>query len=298
MENKIILANIIDSCNYNCRYCYNVFPRNGIALNLDALYCFLNSLQISRCTPVMLNIEGGEPTLHKKLLNFCKQLQTLSNFKTYIYTNFSASTATYKDILSCMSINIVATWHLVDDAHTDDFLHKLQTLQCYKDRIEVVIMYEDINIDKSYDVMTKAKKLVSNINLSYICNTSTYKTTYTSEDNKHYLQLISSSKKEYAFNNIRLSEPELTYYAKDFNFKHCLCEASMQSLYIHNNGLLYYCPSYYLEKKSSIGNIFQKNYKFKNTPIICTCRHCADYLNVKKYKLNEKSLSRNKYSVS
>ena len=69
-----LLAYIVDSCNYNCEYCYNVFPRTHNVLDLNKVYDFIYQVIFKNKSYLHLDLIGGETTLHPELFNFCKRI--------------------------------------------------------------------------------------------------------------------------------------------------------------------------------------------------------------------------------
>jgi len=65
-----------------------------------------------------------------------------------------------------------------------------------------------------------------------------------------------------------------------FNFKNWKCNAGLDCLYIHANGDIYPCESYYFATAANvfngiIGNIYDCTFKFPTHGILCKCTECA-----------------------
>ena len=75
-----ILIYVADVCNYNCRYCFNFFPRSNLYLDLDLTYEFIKTIRNIIYDDRLLNviIVGGEPTMHNRLIDFCNKLVKLT----------------------------------------------------------------------------------------------------------------------------------------------------------------------------------------------------------------------------
>jgi len=119
-----LLVYIIDSCNYNCEYCYNDFPRTNIKLDLNKLYFFIKNIliDIHKKDYIWLELIGGEPTLHPDLLDFCQKISKLNNIYMTIYTNFSKDIDFYKTLLSIDSrISLILSWHSLNKNFKDKF---------------------------------------------------------------------------------------------------------------------------------------------------------------------------------
>ena len=85
-----IIVNIIDARNYSCYYCYNKKPRTNKVLELNKLYNFCKWYYDNINRHINICILGGEPTLHKDMLNICKCISsTFSEMKCIVIANFS-----------------------------------------------------------------------------------------------------------------------------------------------------------------------------------------------------------------
>nr|DAF73076.1 MAG TPA: putative 7-cyano-7-deazaguanosine (preQ0) biosynthesis protein QueE, clostridial [Caudoviricetes sp.] len=57
-----------------------------------------------------VSLIGGEPTLHPKMVDFCKKILSLKKTSVEILTNFSQPLDYYLDLLE-RGMKIAATWH-------------------------------------------------------------------------------------------------------------------------------------------------------------------------------------------
>jgi radical SAM protein with 4Fe4S-binding SPASM domain len=77
---------------------------------------------------------------------------------------------------------------------------------------------------------------------------------------------------------------------KSFSFKHWLCNAGKNSLFINYDGLVYPCVEYSFDINNAIFNIKNKieykKYNFKQT--ICKLDFCACDWDIKKQKIFNK----------
>lgn len=83
------MINIIDDCNLNCRYCYNIKPYNKKLLDLDITFNKIKKFKNEFIGHILINITGGEPTLHPDLMLFVKKLSKLDNITINIYSNLT-----------------------------------------------------------------------------------------------------------------------------------------------------------------------------------------------------------------
>ena len=137
---------IIDSCNYNCSYCFNEPCTNKI-LDLDKLYFFITNVLIVQLNKeyIYLEIIGGETTLHPELLQFCKKIANVENIYTTIFTNFSKPVEYYKQLIQIDNrIQFILSWH----SQNTKYLDKLSNFSHNEiaNNIIVADIYEHENI--------------------------------------------------------------------------------------------------------------------------------------------------------
>lgn len=280
----LVLANIIDDCNLNCRYCYNRKPYAKTQLDLKKLTNLI--LYLTKLNKhIILNIEGGEPTLHKELYDFCISIQNINNIECYIYTNLTQTAEYYEKILKIQPVNLVATCHNNSKQFIDTVLN---IKRVFYEKIELNIMFEDFDVYDSIRIYEKLRMLNNQTNLVYIFNTYNYKAAYTEDDKKQFFDAIRTSNVNITdINNkqLKINESNLGFYTNQFNFKYMLCEAGKKSLYIHNNGKIYYCPSFYEENKKPFSSINSFHNISLNKEILCICNHCPDYIDINKNKV-------------
>lgn len=148
-----ILIYLCDICNFNCSYCYNKKPRSNHKLNIDTLTNFLFKIKQNIKTNLHLELIGGEPTLHPNLNQFINNIKPITN-NILIYTNLSNNISIYKNLLD-NNINLFATWH----NQNNNFIDNLNQLYNHKHLIDISIMYEHNNIDKSISIYNQIKNL-------------------------------------------------------------------------------------------------------------------------------------------
>ena len=123
-KNLIVVLFFADSCNYNCAYCGNKFPRTNFKLDPNVVFKQLKSLLCTIDGDIFIEILGGEPTTHPGFYDFCKKLSSERRFKPSVYTNFSADEHMYVDLLEC-GINIIPSWHSIpSDRYNHAFVNK------------------------------------------------------------------------------------------------------------------------------------------------------------------------------
>ena len=285
---KVINVKIyaIDACNYNCEYCYNKRPRCGSILDLTAVCNFLSQVHIKFKKYINIEIIGGEPTLHPNLIDFCKKIHQSSGMHCSIYSNFSASTGLY---LQLLALGIGFTWSFHSKHH--DFASKLDEIpfEYYsQNNINIRIMFEQQNFN-----------LVKNLCLSIIDKykdyfepaiVQNYRIRYSSEYLDFYNVINSKVKQKYVYTatyrNGNTRNLTVNMAEKNFkNFKYWLCYAGLEYFYIHANGNVYSCINQYERAQLPTCNI---NSQFDNMPfkpMVCTYDTCPCIWEVHKKKV-------------
>ena len=175
-----LLVYIIDSCNYNCIYCFNEHCTNKI-LDLNKLYFFIVEVLIRQLNKshIYLELIGGETTLHPKLVEFCKKIANIKNIYTTIFTNFSKSVDYYKQLIQIDSrIQFILSWH----SQNTMYLDKLNYFSQHEitNNIIVADIYEHDNIKQSlyvFDYILEKYPYIKGRNFPLIENTKTYNKT-------------------------------------------------------------------------------------------------------------------------
>lgn len=121
---------VTPKCNYTCEFCENSkgdFTSDKFDIDFNALLQFLKYLKtIVIGKPISLILNGGEPTLHKSLFIFCKNIQT-ENINVQLLTNLSTCDNLYKNILSFKNISVIPTYHKNNISETE-FIEKMDRL--------------------------------------------------------------------------------------------------------------------------------------------------------------------------
>lgn len=297
LSNKIqIIAYIIDSCNYNCQYCYNKKPRTNKCLDLNILEQFLVDIYKKTNKNIDLTLIGGEPTLHQKLFEFCKKMQIYKYVSIKLFTNLSQPVNYYMPFLQFNRFSIFASWHgILNNKQNLDFINK--AIQLNSDKLTYYVMFENDNWNNSiYAFNTLMNLYQSNVETSLIGGDDDNIYEYSSNQLFFYKNNI-QPKLDKKFNSKYIVEfTDGSYCTKSFNdlylndnisFTNWKCDAGYNHLYIHVNGNIYQCQSYYDYNALAITNIYNHNaindIKFK--PVICKFSSCSCTYNIKKENL-------------
>ena len=298
-----IIVNIIDACNYSCYYCYNKKPRTNKVLDLNKLYNFCKWYYDNINRHINICILGGEPTLHKDLLNFCKCISsTFSEMKCIVITNFSQDLNYYLDLLNTHT-NLILSWHSLQN--NDIFIDKVNSIPYHyfkDDMIKISVMYEKMNIQKSLYVFdTLYHKFYKYMEFSIVENNHLHGKQselyeYTDEELDQFNQRINNktyfdaqSYKHITFEyNDRIEKKILSQTLLDkklVDFHNYKCMAGVDQLQIYFNGDIAPCDDLY-ETGVILGNIYSDNFdKSKYHYRICQLHNCPCPAFSKKLKI-------------
>lgn len=295
-----LLLFVADRCNFTCPYCYNRMPRHQNNADLDLFYKYVADIHKKLPTRELnVSLIGGEPTLHPNLLDFCDKLQKLDRVCIEVLTNFTKPLEYYINLLK-NNIKIAASWHRApNDMLNWDYVEKMKKIP-YKyftnDQVEVRIMMENDNWENSRKVFNELyppfKKYVE-ISLLSNNNGSPYR--YTDKQLEEYRQLIILTKYKRDFFTVVYndgSESQVSfsdmYLNPQVNFHLWKCNAGLDYLYVHVNGDVYNCQSYYEHNKKPICNIVDTNGEYIKElykPCICAVDYCSCDFDVTKERI-------------
>lgn len=291
-----IVVNIIDNCNYNCQYCYNGRVRTHIKIDLNLLSMLAQQIYALTHRKIAIELIGGEPTLHPKLVDFCKDTIGKEHIQSIlIYTNFSQSIEYYQSLLSIGCILFVS-WH--GNVNDSEFIDKLMRIEAYKDHIYVSVMFEHNNIKRSIDVYDRIKDHFSLINMHLIDNSLCE--TYQTYDSKYLVEFNKRTNKDFK-NTIIYSDgttsflTDTDFYMQDrrYSFKNWLCNAGKDYFYIHFDGSIYNCTNEFYDKKKPTMSLYCADIlnKIEFKPHICRSNRCSCGQGIVKYNIFNVNLS-------
>ena len=294
----------IDACNYNCYYCYNEKHRNNQALDLNAAYYFLEQIFLKFKKRIIVELIGGEPTLHPGLIDFCKKAQT-ANFieKILIYTNFSKDVDYYMRLIHIHKVHLDLSLHLGSVASNSKFMKKALWMKKSTkaiDKVTISILMHPNYID--YIKIIYATLTQANIDVDIVKifnNMSKYQPTdqdikYSSAMSLQIDQMISKSQQNKK-RTIHIKTNDIDQHFTELEARnvcekhrnlflnwHCL--AGMHAFYIHSNGQCYQCQQYYEMQMPHMFNVYDGNFHLNNSSIICKAHNCLYEQFVTKWK--------------
>lgn len=285
-----ILMFIMDKCNYTCEYCYNRKPRHLIGADLKKFLLYVQDIRNKLPQrPLNISLIGGEPTLHESMVWFCDELIKLGNVTVEILTNLHKPFDYYYELLN-KGIMIASSWHSKqDDLLNFDFVEKIKMIpQKFIDnyQVEVRIMMENNNWENSKKVFkelyTKCKNIME-LSLLLTNDGKPYKYTDRQlQEYKNFLMLLKGNK-DYVMVTYENGEQKKImsqdmYLDMNVNYHLWKCNAGLDYIYVHVNGDVYNCQSYYEHGLKPMYNIINNNGTYMQNmhkPCICRVDYCS-----------------------
>jgi organic radical activating enzyme len=190
--------NIIDICQYKCSYCCAVdFNVNTYRKKSMAWKIVLSKLK-RLDTPFVLEILGGEPTLHPHILEITKELNKLENcIKIELITNLAKKMSYFEkfDIPECNKLEITPSYH---PEYKEGFLDKCFELKKFNNT------HYCVNVNLSDDpeeweyikyILSKSEELKMGIN--FLFPAGEWKPNYTKEFFKYFKEYLDIVNKDY-----------------------------------------------------------------------------------------------------
>lgn len=267
-----VLVFITTRCNYSCSYCYNKKNVQQCDIDFLALKKYLIWLKSICNRHIIVAFIGGEPTLYPYFLQLCNDI-IHNDMSIELLTNLSLSMQFLKSINA--NIRITASFH-AQYSNISEFVKKCETLDNVRD---IIVMYDPSNLDKSIECFdqlilhTKNKNIELNLVDDYPYSKEQLDVFY---KHKSSTLIYNVDGKDMQFNQIAT-------YARQ-SFKNWFCYAGLDTQYIHCDGKVYLCESYYSENMNPYTSIYANTYKFIDHPIICQCYNCAGNYFIKKTK--------------
>lgn len=308
----ILLIYFIDNCNYNCIYCYNHRPYTKQLINVDLLFRFIQFLSENNTKKIAIEIIGGEPTLHPKLTTFIEKIKTLNVVDICIFTNLSLNISFYTQLIDKYDVRFLATWHSTkQNNRNQSFITKILTLdkkyflknnQCGFNAFFIRIMLEYDMFDFCVALYKKIVKLYpNNVDISLVAdptkssdknNIDENNTNYSKlqkQTYKYLCSLCNVNKKTYKVifddNSIQYLSFQDMFLYKLFSYYMYKCNAGLDYFYIHSDGNVFPCQSYYEINATPIYNINQKTQFIKNKFTICKSKICSCDFGIKKERI-------------
>ena len=290
-----ITADVIDKCNYSCKYCCNKFPRTNKMLDLKQLKSFVEFVrnkQTNKNKSITASLIGGETMLHPDLLQFCKDMDNI-DVSCEVYTNFSLPFEKYNEMPD--NTRFIVSWH---KAPNSVFLKNFDSIQQDDlDRYAFFVMYEHDNIDESIDVYNKIKSRTKAVTLKKLLNMPQYKRTYTQAqlDMLDYIldsglqdDITAECKYRLVIGDSIIDRNDI--HTNDTNpFKHWSCNAGLDIMNVDIDGDVYPCCT--LKTFGNMhkrGNISCPSQVVSKPVMFCNAYVCCNY-DIKKTNVLQKA---------
>lgn len=290
---------ICDSCNFNCKYCYNKQPRTCNMLDLGILFDYICFLKDNLTQPIEINVLGGEPTLHSRFMLFCKRISCLDNVSMITYSNSSQPRSYYESLLNLNNIRFDLSYHTLNGNRNNHYIQNIIHLAndgYAHNKLNITLMIENrdaFNDIKKINQIFMKMGIHDKHNIDYrlVRNSEDVLTSYYSDDELNYFR-----DKYINFNKVKTFEVQFDnnetkqFSIEEFDinticqFNGWNCNAGKESLYVHCDGNIYACQSQYVEGNSKMFNIYQE-FKLPNkTYMKCNCKSCRIDCEVTKWK--------------
>lgn len=300
-ENKrniiFIKAYIIDKCNYNCQYCTNKNPRTYKSLDLFKFEHFIDIVYENTQRNIILELIGGEPTLHRDFFDFCMRMHNKKYINSiYVYSNFSSDIEIYIKLLQMKKINFYLSWHSIkNDKLNKGFYYRAKKLfnmsnkaTYVKSNVAFNVMLEHNNIQSSILMHKMIRMITQFVDLSMVGSLNKINNAFRYEYNDYEYMLFKEALHD------RYDDPEMIikyddesveYFSinkmmdyidkKHISFYNWKCNAGIDSFYVYCNEMIWCCQQEFENGFQPIGNINNiNNGLFERQPIICRCEAC------------------------
>jgi organic radical activating enzyme len=257
-ENDILFSwEIIGKCNFNCAYCYNKdFNKTNQIANIKPVLARLKTMSV----PFTIEILGGEPTLHKEILNVLETLNKMEMCtQIFLISNMTAPVELYNNASLLEKVQLGFSYHT---EFKGDFLEKYKHIKTSNKHISLVIPLteKELNFNLKY-----FKSVQDDLYYNKLASTPTYTANY-----EHtFDNLVNEQKYPCVIDGkeTELSVSE-TYKLNDGNFKDYNCIAKSYTIEV-NGKIRSDCESGSLP--FSLRTVdFEKSVVCKHTECICT----------------------------
>lgn len=288
-------------CNYNCPYCIEKSRRGGEWIDMDALINFCNDVsdRNSHRPVTMALANGGEPSMHPRIVEFMQAVKSKPNNIFQLTTNGSQPLKWWEENLKYLD-HLVMSFHSTECDH-EEFLEKVKYISQRLTMTVVIPLYAPI-FYKQYQYGRKLVSECDNVFVSFKPLVSKpYEPEYEwlEEHKKYFMKtpiLISEkydrTKRKAVNLNVRLFyddgsveevRPHLLLAEGKNSFKGWRCHMGVAFLNVDHYGNIYTCCA------SDHGNI-KKEYTIPEEPVICQLNkcNCSFLISLYKEKINDK----------
>lgn len=291
-----IIVYMIDRCNFSCQYCINKFPRTLQAIDIYQLFNFLNQLFIYSKKKLVIELAGGEPLIHPKIIDFVQMLsQSQIDYHLSITTNLSYPFSKYKKIIDIARCDFVFSYHVAEENivnQFNSFFNKIAQIDSnYYRKCCIRILYNNLHTEHCLKVLDYTIQKYSNqirIEFCQLLPTQHYLPTYTIEQmsaynaalakilnsntqNEYLVQYNDGSIRKFNIYDICVSQIQVM---SNFHLWHC--DAGYLNYYVQCDGSIYPCANYFDQYQKPLANISERHFDFKkiNKRTLCLLHSC------------------------
>lgn len=287
---------MIDRCNFKCIYCINKFPRTSQIIDIYLLFKFLCQLYGYAQKKLIIELAGGEPLIHPKLIEFVQMLsQSQIDYHLSITTNFSYPFSMYKKLMDVSHCDFVFSYHVVEsniEQAFNSFFTKLTKIDNdYYKKCCIRILYNNLYAEHCLKCLNHIVQKYNNkmrIEFCQLLSTQHYLSRYTAQQmsayddalskicesntqNEYLVKYSDGTMQEYNIYDICVSQTQVIS-----NFHLWKCDAGRLNYYVHCDGGIYPCANYFDQFQRPLANIHDKHFNFLriNKRTLCLLQSC------------------------
>ena len=289
---------VTKNCSYKCRYC-SIHDPNSIASYPEKIINIISYL--NKIRKVKLTFFGGEPTDHPNFKEILLRLKKVNQLE--LYTNLSKSISYYQGINRIVpSIYLETSFH-PSRSNFDTYLNKVVHLNKIYKRIICYLMLDTSYINsykEQYNLLVQSGVETRILRVSFKDQTSLSTDMEEWCLSKGYglgekFSLTQRIRLTYEDKNkIKYLETDLNFLRKNnlTNFKLFKCWCGKKNIFISQDGGIYPCLDYYLNKENPFatlsGDIEADMCSVKEIiakPVVCKMDNCTSELSVPKKRI-------------
>lgn len=284
-------------CNYRCPYCIEKSNLGDKWIDMDALINFCNDVSIRHSDkPVTFALcNGGEPSMHPRIVDFMKAIKSRPNNIFQLTSNGSRPMKWWVENLHYLD-HLVMSFHSTECDH-EEFFEKVRYISQRLTMTVVIPLYSPI-FDAQYEYGQRLVDTFDNVFVAFKPLVhKPYEPPYewTEEqkqyflDNPYFISPNYDRSKRKAVNiDARLIyndgsfeevRPQILVAKDEHHFKGWKCHIGTEFMKVDHDGNIFTCTP------NSHGNI-SDGYDFPTEPVICPVEkcNCAFMMNIKKEK--------------
>lgn len=305
IDKIVIVVYVCDICNYSCWYCYNAKPRTQQYINLARLYDFLEFIHGKLQKDIIVELIGGEPTLHPHIIDFCSKCHHCNYIDVITYSNFSLNVAFYNKLILDYDVKLLLSYHH-SECNRDDFMLKLSQIVDKTSIYDLNVIADPTKFNDCIEVFDHIRNVlnIKTASLTLVkCKSNDKKfviDNYSLMYSNNQLNISNQKSKNAPTNDILTIEYDdgsieeidtADVDQRNINFYLWKCDAGKNFFYIDKTEYIYPCNIDIGNNQKIIGNLSNPSIiKIKQT--LCQHKVCYDGINALKTRVfYQKSLN-------